>query len=350
MIYDLFPKHNYTTIVVSEEGDIFVKKYTAEPMNVTYINDNIQCFSGDPKEFKFNDINISFEIPFNTDVLHALQLSKLMHAGQKYGKRDYFTYHICNVVKAVVKELSKDNQYTMIDSHKLITVAALHDIREDCFVPDITIRTLFGDEVANAVDAITYKRDTEDRNQYYNRILKNKLASFVKLKDAGENLFNCRIENDDKRAIRYEKLITILKGNKLHELKDYSVEVSKLANQITENIKQIITDIDKSNDIVSEYISQDGEVNINEVDKLKAVLRSSVIDIWSEYNQKLQFAIVDINYNKSIINDILVSTGTKVDNLNKLYTARYYGIKGIEIGKECIHNTINDFINSRNSN
>ena len=77
---------------------------------------------------------------------------------------------------------------------KFIIVAYLHDIVEDTKIDISTVKNLFGKEIADAVDAMT-KRKNESRKEYITRCAANKIARFVKLQDAVFNASNCFITN-----------------------------------------------------------------------------------------------------------------------------------------------------------
>lgn len=66
-------------------------------------------------------------------------------------------------------------------------VAVLHDTVEDTNVALATIRTLFGDAVANGVDAMT-KRDGETYPQFIERVMTDPLAIMVKRRDILDNM------------------------------------------------------------------------------------------------------------------------------------------------------------------
>ena len=99
----------------------------------------------------------------------AYELSKEAHQNQKYGIDDYFEHH----VKGVVHSLESQGF-----SEKHIIVAYLHDVVEDTSITTETISNLFGEGIAQAVDAIT-KRDGEELADYYNRCKKNSISRIV---------------------------------------------------------------------------------------------------------------------------------------------------------------------------
>lgn len=93
--------------------------------------------------------------------------------------------------------------------------ALLHDTVEDTFVTVETIRNLFGDAVADAVEALTHRED-EDYFTYVRRAGKNPIARQVKLSDLRHNMDLSRLpvvtEKDLKRLEKYKKAREILIG------------------------------------------------------------------------------------------------------------------------------------------
>jgi (p)ppGpp synthase/HD superfamily hydrolase len=75
--------------------------------------------------------------------------------------------------------------------------AVLHDTVEDTNVALATIRTLFGDNVADTVDALT-KRDGEHYSDFVCRCARNTIARRVKLADIADN-------TDPARMIRLSR-------------------------------------------------------------------------------------------------------------------------------------------------
>ena len=133
----------------------------------------------------------------------AKKLSKTFHKGQTYGLYDYFEYHITGVVNL----LKVHNMPA-----KFIIVAYLHDIVEDTKIDISTVKNLFGKEIADAVDAMT-KRKNESRKEYITRCAANKIARFVKLQDAVFNASNCFKNKNTNQYNYYMDTIASLKSN-----------------------------------------------------------------------------------------------------------------------------------------
>ena len=134
----------------------------------------------------------------------AESLARFYHKGQTQGSNvDYFEYHIQGVVSQLkVHDLEEDT----------IIVAYLHDIIEDTDCETETVRQLFGDDVANAVLAMTYKAfdPNETREAYLKRCASNKIARIVKLHDATFNATNCLKNKNKDRFNYYAKTIASL--------------------------------------------------------------------------------------------------------------------------------------------
>ncbi len=110
------------------------------------------------------------------------------------------------------KEITFDPAFT--DGDALKAVGWLHDILEDC--PEWTIehlRQIFGDEIADAVLALTKNKDQSYR-EYVERIKLNPLARLVKLADLKDNMDLSRLdkltEKDVERVKKYHEAFVFL--------------------------------------------------------------------------------------------------------------------------------------------
>lgn len=74
----------------------------------------------------------------------------------------------------------------------MFCAALLHDTVEDCEITLDFIRAEFGEEVANAVDALT-RRKSETYKAFIERCSKNVIARRVKLADIEDNLQPWRV-------------------------------------------------------------------------------------------------------------------------------------------------------------
>lgn len=90
-------------------------------------------------------------------------------------------------------------------------VAVLHDIVEDTQIELHYIFEEFGDEVGQAIEAIS-REDGELYFDYIKRCKKNKIAKVVKLADLGHNIDRCADKPDKYASLhkRYVKSVTML--------------------------------------------------------------------------------------------------------------------------------------------
>ena len=127
----------------------------------------------------------------------ARAIAQHYHFGQHYGaNEDYFTYHI----EGIVNQLKIHN---VADDY--LIVAYLHDSIEDTSLTAETVRHLFGDIVADAVLALTFKAfdENETPEQYIKRFSTNKIARFVKMHDITFNASNCLKNKNKKKYNEY---------------------------------------------------------------------------------------------------------------------------------------------------
>lgn len=101
-----------------------------------------------------------------------------------------------------------------LDGEKEKIVAFLHDTVEDTDATVEEIRTIFGDEIAEAVSCITHDKSVPYL-EYIKKVKENELARKVKLADLSHNMDLTRIpevtEIDRKRVEkRYKKAVEIL--------------------------------------------------------------------------------------------------------------------------------------------
>jgi (p)ppGpp synthase/HD superfamily hydrolase len=80
-------------------------------------------------------------------------------------------------------------------------VALLHDVVEDSNKYTIDdIRNIFGDTIADAVDCITKRKDSDENYvEYLKRVRTNPIALKVKMADINHNLMGDRIPVKDKK-------------------------------------------------------------------------------------------------------------------------------------------------------
>ncbi len=127
----------------------------------------------------------------------AKELARQLHAKQtdKAGK-PYF-HHLEAVTNALAG-----------CADDVIITGWLHDSVEDTGISLDEIRALFGDSVAQAVDAITKRKD-EPYSEYLNRVKVNPIACLVKLAALSHNMDLSRLytitEKDIKRLEKYQE-------------------------------------------------------------------------------------------------------------------------------------------------
>ncbi len=132
----------------------------------------------------------------------AETISKTYHAGQKYGTKDYFKYHVTGVVNLI-------KLHNLSDTH--IIVGYLHDVVEDTPIKIETIYDLFGSTIGDAVKAITKVKGVS-RVEYLENCAKNKIARVVKFHDACFNAANCSKNKNNQRYNEYLETIALLKA------------------------------------------------------------------------------------------------------------------------------------------
>ena len=150
-------------------------------------------------------------------VERAVLLVKSVHYGQvdKAGVDYYNHLEFVSGKAAFIMAGMTDDVSEWVDAS---IVGLLHDIVEDTFVDIHTVRDLFGDMIADAVDCITKRRGLtekwEPRDVYIDRVMSNPIARIVKLADVIHNMDLSRLpevsEEDIKRVEKYKKDIKIL--------------------------------------------------------------------------------------------------------------------------------------------
>ncbi len=131
----------------------------------------------------------------------AKVVAAFAHEGQIDKAGEPYIFHPMTVAKNVEGDDAK-------------CVAYLHDVLEDTFVDEHTIRNLFGDVIGDAVVALT-RKPGEDYFTYIDRISRNTIARTVKLSDLRHNMDLSRLQEvtqkDLDRVKKYQKAMEILK-------------------------------------------------------------------------------------------------------------------------------------------
>lgn len=111
----------------------------------------------------------------------AILFAVRAHEGQKHAFGSPYILHPLRVMNRVNR--AGGNEQAMI-------TAVLHDVQEDCDVTNDTIRAMFGDTVADAVEILSRKNGTS-YTEYVSLIGNNQnraLTVMVKLADLSDNL------------------------------------------------------------------------------------------------------------------------------------------------------------------
>lgn len=133
-------------------------------------------------------------------VISATAFAQSYHKGQLYGSQDYFEKHVCGVADMLIASGASELE---------VVVGLLHDVVEDTTAELVDIKTMFGVDVANSVDAIT-KRDGESTIEYLERCALDDVACKVKMFDSLFNLSESQKSGDMRRIFKYLRNINVL--------------------------------------------------------------------------------------------------------------------------------------------
>ena len=146
------------------------------------------------------------------ECMTSKMFAAVAHEGQMYGKNPY-TQHLTDVVSNVECEVLSHQFYGSPFSTEAVRVlvdsAWLHDVVEDTDVSLETIRTLFGEQVADVVDLLTKKKGLSYK-KYIDNIKQNEYARLVKIADTKSNLAQSFYDNNQKRVLKYAKQLELL--------------------------------------------------------------------------------------------------------------------------------------------
>ena len=129
-----------------------------------------------------------------TPLSQAIAFAVEHHDGQLRKNGTPYLYHPLKVAETLMSA-GYDETYQI--------VGILHDVLEDTDATYEQINERFGDEVADAVLAIT-RLDGEDESHYVQRVLQNDISAVVKNVDKLDNL-NDIIDLDKETALKYVK-------------------------------------------------------------------------------------------------------------------------------------------------
>ena len=125
----------------------------------------------------------------------AIALAATAHDGQTRREGTPYIYHPMQVAY-LVKEAGLSTKYQVI--------AVLHDILEDTSTPEDAMREPFGEEIVEAVRALS-RRENEDMEVYVARVLANHDAAIVKQFDIISNMQDAVFCGDKRWATKYIK-------------------------------------------------------------------------------------------------------------------------------------------------
>ena len=135
-------------------------------------------------------------LDINATIKHVAKL----HNGQAYGDLPYIT-HLVLVARHFTNPV-------------YVIVALLHDAAEDTSITLDDIRELYGEEIGNAVDAITRRPQESYLVNYIQRVAINPIARAVKIADLSENIHSAENWYREFTPLldRYRRALAYLKG------------------------------------------------------------------------------------------------------------------------------------------
>lgn len=141
-------------------------------------------------------------------ITSACSLAQKFHEGQKYGKYDYFHYHIRGVV-GLIYDMAEFHSFDSLFTNRCVTIGYLHDILEDTDMTVDSLSTHFTSDIVSDVKMLTRPDDVEYLK--YVGGLDRKAVCVVKYCDNVFNLTNSLLEvKNTKRIKRYQSSIQIL--------------------------------------------------------------------------------------------------------------------------------------------
>ena len=136
-------------------------------------------------------------------VADAYALAATLHRSQTDKLGAPYVHHVLRVAAAVRDE-----------GPAYEVTAALHDAVEDTPLTLAAVRERFGDEVADAVDAMTKRPGEDYAASYLPRVAANRIARVVKAADSADNLGRIGLLTDPavraRLRARYEAVLDAL--------------------------------------------------------------------------------------------------------------------------------------------
>ncbi len=141
------------------------------------------------------------ELEYNARLSSAISLAVTAHHGQFDKGGAPYILHPLRLMLLFDKEAEQ-------------IAAILHDVVEDGGIPLSTISRMFGNEVADAVDALT-RRKGESYQAFIERCCLNQLARKVKRADLADNMNTGRLprpltQADHERIEKYRAAMTLI--------------------------------------------------------------------------------------------------------------------------------------------
>ena len=138
---------------------------------------------------------------YSVDVVRAMELARIVHEGQVDKAGAEYINHPMRVAERMGTDEEK-------------VVAWLHDVIEDCeSISLMDIRSLFGNDTANAVDAMSHRKG-ESWSDYLCRVKGNAMATKVKISDLIDNSNLSRLSvvtaKDIERQAKYNRALVFL--------------------------------------------------------------------------------------------------------------------------------------------
>ena len=124
-------------------------------------------------------------------VLEALRIAAEAHEEQRDKGGSPYILHPIRVADMVETEDEK-------------ILALLHDTVEDAGISLDYIRSIYGDEIADALDHMSH-RDGESYTDYIGRVMENPLSARVKLADLRDNMDLSRLDGITEKDLKREK-------------------------------------------------------------------------------------------------------------------------------------------------
>lgn len=195
-----------------------------------------------------DEYNGSFPLTYKAELF-----AKHVHlcTNHRYGNKEPYSVHLIKTFEAAMRfhtYLSKDKQDIVFAS------CWLHDVIEDCRINYNDLKTIFNEEIADIVFAVTNEkgksRKERENDKYYKGIKENELATFVKLCDRIGNV-SYSVDNNSPQLKMYadsmkdfvEKLYT----DKYKQMFVYLAAVGNLYSNNKERIE--INDLIKNNNV-----------------------------------------------------------------------------------------------------